>query len=222
MIYLVYSHEAQAKRGIMGLKFPIERGIVTNWDNMEAIWHHTFVEELCAAPEEHPVLLTESPLNPKAYCERMTQIMFETFKSSALYVANQAVLDLYASGRTAGIVLGSGDGITYTVPIHEGLSLPHATLRLDLAGSDLTDYLVKILMERGYAFTTRAERDIVRDIKETLCYIALDFDDELQMSEINSHLGKSYELPDGQVITIGDERHLRFIIIGMRFNLSMF
>merc|ERR1719195_1705037 len=198
--------EAQSRRGICRLKYPIEHGIINSWDDMEKIWDHTFQNELRVDPEEHPVLLTEAPLNPKSNREKMITTMFETFNVPSFYVAVQAVLSLYSSGRTTGIVLDCGDGVSHTVPIYEGYCLPHAVKRLDLAGQDFTGQMQKILLERGYSFTTTAELEIVRDIKEKLGYVAYDYDEEIEKSENSSELEMNYELPDGNSITVGAER----------------
>ncbi|XP_019242109.1 PREDICTED: actin-85C-like, partial [Nicotiana attenuata] len=134
--------EALNRRGILTLTYAAEHGIIRNWDNIEKLWHHTFYNELGVAPEEHPILLTEAPFNPKANREKMTQIMFETFHVPAMYVAIQAVLSLYTSGRKTGIVIESGDGVSHVVPIYEGHALAHAISQLFLSGRDLTEYLI--------------------------------------------------------------------------------
>jgi actin-related protein len=194
-------------RDLLTLKYPIEHGIVTNWDDMEKVWHHLFAE-LRAAPEEHQVLLTEAPLNPRTNRERMIQLMFETFNTPATYVAIPAILSLYSSGRTCGMMLDCGDGVSHVLPIHEGYTVVPATLRLDLAGRDLTDNLMTILnQKRGCSFNTTADREFVRDTKESLCYVAPDFEKELRSAASWTALDRTYkQLPNGRVISLGDER----------------
>ena len=193
--------DAETKRGILKLNYPIEHGVVNNWDDMEKIWGHIFTNELRVAPEEHNVMLTEAPMNPKENREKMAQIMFETFNVPGLYIAIQAVLSLYSAGKFTGIVADSGDGVTHFVPIFDGYSLPHAIIRLDLAGRDLTEYMMKLLTETGMRFSTTAEKEIVKAIKEKSCYVALDFQEELRYVE-----PFDYELPDGTHIIIKDQR----------------
>ena len=186
---------------------------------MEKIWHHTFFHELHTVPERQPVLLTEPPLNPKANREKTAQIMFETFNVPALYLANSAALCLYASGRTTGIVLESGWDDTHVVPIHDGHALPHATICVNVAGRDVTAELIKLIVERGYSFTTpTAERDVVPDIKKKLAYVALDFDEEMASAATSSTLEKSYSVYDSFDITIGSER---FRCTELLFNTSV-
>lgn len=199
-------NEAQTKRGILSLHYPIEHGMIVNWDDMEKIWHHAFFEELRTDPTTLPVLLSEAALNPRRNREKVFEIMFETFGVPALDIALQAALALYSSGRITGVVVDSGDGVTHTIPIYEGYVTQHQIKRLDLAGRDLTEHLVALLMERGYTIVTSAERSIVNDIKETLCYVAQDFEQEMAVASISSSIEKTYVLPDGETLTVGDER----------------
>jgi len=198
--------EAQQKRGVLKIETPIEHGFVTNWDDMEKVWHHTLYSELRVAPEEHPILMTEASLNPKLSREKMTQIMFEVFNVPCLYVNVQAVLALYSSGRTTGVVLDSGEGVSHTVPIYEGYAIPHAIQKIMLAGKDLTEYLREILKERGLNFTTPAELEIVKDIKETMTVVVSDFNEAMKDADESHACEKNYELPDGRKILIGNER----------------
>jgi actin-related protein len=134
--------EAQHYRGVLTLSYPIEHGIIRNWNDMTTLWDHTFWNELRMSPEEHPVLLTETALNPKSNREKSTEIMFETFLVPAFYVALQGVLSCYASGRTTAIAIECGDGTLSICPIYEGYAIQHAIDRIDLGGRDLTHYLM--------------------------------------------------------------------------------
>ena len=172
---------------------------------MEKIWNHSFYVELRVSPEEHPVLLTEDPLNPKVNREKITQIMFETFNVPAFYLANQGVFTLCSTGRTTGIVCKAGDSVTQAIPIYEGFAIPYAVRRIPVAGRDLTKLMGKLLTESDYNFTSSAEMEIVKDIKEKTCFVALDYDAALRKA-YDSSTKKIYELPDGEKITIGSER----------------
>ena len=174
----------------------------------ETIWRYTFAKldsQYGHLPnvEGKSVLLAEPPLLKKERREKRIQIMFETFQIKKYYTTIDAVLSLYASGRTTGMVISCGYGLSHIVPVSEGYCLPHAILTLDLAGEDITDFMRKMLREKGYS---QINREIARDIKEKLCYVASDYKAELETSKSSNDLVKNYELPDGQVITVGAER----------------
>jgi actin-related protein len=198
--------EAQQKRGVCKVAYPIAHGMIEDWDDMKKIWAHTFYNELRETPSEHPVMLTEAPLNPKTNREQMCKIMFEEYDVPSMYIQIQAVLSLYSAGRTTGIVVDSGDGVTHTVPIFEGYQIPHAIDKILLAGRDLTDWMVRILKDDNYNFETSAERETVRDMKEKLCYVAEDYEAEVAKAQSDSELEKSYTLPDGNVCKISVQR----------------
>jgi len=149
--------EAQKMRGVLNLKYPIESGIITEWDMMEKVWDYCFSNELRCDPTEHKVMLTEAPNNPKSNREKMTQLMFETFQVQGLYVAIQAVLSLYSNGRTTGMVVDSGDGVTHTIPVFEGFTIPHAVKKNFIAGRAITTHMVNLLNAESIADTSSGQ-----------------------------------------------------------------
>eukprot|EP00930_Biecheleria_cincta_P084148 TRINITY_DN73641_c0_g1_i1.p1 TRINITY_DN73641_c0_g1~~TRINITY_DN73641_c0_g1_i1.p1 ORF type:complete len:484 (-),score=87.80 TRINITY_DN73641_c0_g1_i1:789-2240(-) len=195
-----------AKQGMLQIEFPIEKGLVTNWAGMEAIWHHTFFNELRVNPEEHKILLVEAAIGPRVNRERMTSIMFETFKVPAMYLNLAAVLALYSSGRTTGLVVDSGHSVTHVVPIYEGYALPHAIRRLDVGGRDLTEFMGRLLAERGHIVTATADCEHLRNYKERCCYVALDVHAEMNCVGEQSQEQGVFELADGRTFSPGSER----------------
>ncbi|XP_010218346.1 PREDICTED: actin-related protein T3 [Tinamus guttatus] len=197
-------NEAQARRGILSIRYPVERGIITSWEDMETVWKSIYDHDLQMRTSEQPVLLTEAPLNPLANRERMTELFFERFDVPALYMSIQAVLALYASGLTTGCVVDTGDGVTHSVPVFDGYCLPHGVLRLELAGRDLTDYLARLLMDRGALLVSTAEEQLVQNMKEKLCYVCLNLEEE--MAKKPSEVEKTFHLPDGNEVKVHNER----------------
>ncbi|XP_001365268.1 actin-related protein T2 isoform X2 [Monodelphis domestica] len=195
--------EALYKGESLFLQNPIERGIITMWDDMEQLWRHLFDWELGIKSSERPVLMTEPSLNPRNNREKMAELMFESFKVPAFYLSDQAVLALYASACVTGLVVDSGDSVTCTVPVFEGYSLPHAVSKLYVAGKDITDYLLRLLLNSGRTFPCTLDKGLVDDIKEKLCYVALDPQKEL--SRRPEEVSRDYRLPDGNIIRFGDQ-----------------
>ncbi|MCO5565747.1 hypothetical protein L7F22_019421 [Adiantum nelumboides] len=198
--------EAAEFRNYLQVTQPMEHGIVKDFTDMRHVWNYTFDEKLRIDPRGRKILLTEPPMNPKRNREEMCQIMFEEYGFEGVYVAIQAVLTLYAQGLQTGVVVDSGDGVTHVVPVYEGFALPHLTKRLDVAGRDVTRYLIKLLLLRGYAFNRTADFETVRQIKEKLSFVSYDLDLDKKLAEETTTLVESYTLPDGRVIKVGSER----------------
>jgi actin len=194
--------DAFDKRGILKLSYPIEHGIVTDWNMMEKIWSHTF-DHLRVDADDRNVLLTEAPRNPKRNREKMAEIMFETFNVGGLYIAIQGILSLYASGRTTGLVLDIGDGVTHTIPVYEGYGIDNAIHRFDLAGRDVTEYMQRLLEYTGHSMCSSSEKEIVRRIKEKYVYCAINIEDEAKLYK-QKNMSRTYSLPDGEAIVLND------------------
>lgn len=198
--------EAYQKKGVLKLIYPIEHGVVTDWSSMQNIWRHTF-DLLRVEPEDRNILLTEAPRNPKRNREKMAEIMFETFGAKGIYIAIQGVLSLYASGRTTGVVLDIGDGVSHTIPIYDGYSIDNAINRFDLAGRDVTEYMQRLLEQQGISMHTSSEKEIVRKMKEKLCYCATDLEAEAILYK-SKNMTRKYVLPDGNTILVGDTMYM--------------
>ena len=174
-----YGEDVLEQHGGININYPMEDGIIKDWADMQALWERAY-EDIEEEPSDRPVLLTEAPFNPKKNREKMVEIMFEAMEVPALQIKMQALCSLYASGRTTGLVLDSGDGVTHTVPIFNGFVEKQGVLRSNIAGREVTKVLQRMLFQKGYNFSTHREMQYVQSIKEDLCYVAEDFDDELE------------------------------------------
>lgn len=190
-------NSALFKKDALILNHPIKRGIITSWDDMEKLWRYIYQHELKVNPSDRPVLLSEPPLNPLRNRERTTELMFEQFHVPALYLSVQATLTLYASARTVGLVLDSGYGVTHCVPIYDGSCLPHGVSRLNIAGQDISEYFTNLLLQNSHCLGKRPKRAVVKYIKETQCYVALDPSEEMKKKTEDVVI-----LPDGNTIKI--------------------
>jgi len=173
---IMVGDECTQARDMLETSYPITNGIVQNWEDMVHLYNYTFFERLKIDPSEHKIMLTEAAMNPKKNRKLLVECMFETYGFEACHCSIQAVLTLYAQGLLTGVVVDSGDGVTHIVPVYEGFALPDKIKRLDIAGRHLTEYLIKLLLLRGYTFNRTADFETVREIKEKVCYVGFDLD----------------------------------------------
>ncbi|KAK2943423.1 putative Actin [Blattamonas nauphoetae] len=200
--------EAAAVRQMLECTYPVANGIIRNWEDMYHLWDYTFYERLKIDPKECRVLLTEAAMNPVNNRKKMLEAMFEKYQFQAVHVATQAVLTLYAQGLTTGVVLDSGDGVTHIIPVYESYGLPNSVRRLDIAGRDITKYLIDLLRLKGYTFNRTADFETVNKIKEKCCYVGLDIPLENQLGTETTTLTESFKLPDGRIIKVERERYM--------------
>jgi len=224
--------EAQQKFGILNIKYPIQQGIITDWDEMLKIWHHCLFCELKIAPEEHNILLTDSPCNSRENREKMTEIMFESLNVPSLYISAQSVLAAYSVGKSTCMMIDCGEGSTNFAPIYEGLLCKQSVLSIPISGKMIFERLVKMLMENGQNLDSKMKREGCKLLKEKMCYIKNDYsnynnnygsgsgsdnynsdnnnnnnEDVKNENSDNNDVESEYTLPDGSVIKINKEKY---------------
>ena len=205
---LMLGDEANPLRSFLEISYPIREGIVDNWDDMEALWAYTFHTKMGLPKDlsKHKIIVTEAAMNPKKNRAKMAQILFEKFGFGGVKFEMQALLSLFAEGELTGLVFDAGDGVSHCIPVMEGFALYDQVKRLNVAGRHITDYLIKLLLIRGYAFNSSADFETVREIKEQLCYVSYDLKKDRKLAQETTVVDKEYRLPDNNLISVGRER----------------
>ncbi|XP_040846094.1 actin-like protein 9 [Ochotona curzoniae] len=197
-----YIGEAARAHPELALVQPLRHGIVVDWEAAEVLWRHLLEHDLRVGPQDHPLLFSDPPFSPATNREKLVEVAFESLHAPAMYVASQSVLSAYAHGRVSGLVVDTGHGVTYTVPVFQGYNLPHATERLDLAGNHLTAFLAEVLLGSGFPLGQQ-DLNTVENIKHRYCYVAADIQRELARPEHECR--QTLRLPDGRTVTLGKE-----------------
>lgn len=193
-------------RPYLDLTYPVEHGVIKNWEDEELVLDYLWNQKLKIQPNEHKILVTEAPLNPLENRKKLMEILFEKYNFDSVQVSPQALLVLYAQGLATGVVVDSGDGVTHIMPIYENYLLPHLVTRMDIAGRDITEQMVKLLTLRGYNFHKTSDFDVVREIKEKMCFISADIKMDRRISNETTTYVEPFQLDDGRIIKVSGER----------------
>jgi len=169
----------------------------SNWDDFEKLLHHGFYSELRVAPEEHPVLITESSFANPTPREKLVQILFESFNVPCLSIVPTSCLALFGNGISTGLSIHSGETGTEIVPVHDGVPLRSLAVRYPVNGMHLTGFLNILLADKGHTGLTSSWTQVLKDIKKTKCFVSLD-------PATEPAIDLTYELPDGGVINLNE------------------
>jgi len=194
--------EAANNAGVLDITYVCENGIVQSREALECVLEQAIVTELRVSPSDYNVLLTEAPLNPDKNRIMMMELCFDTIKVAGAQVQIQAVLALYASGRTTGLVFDSGDGVSHTVPVFKGYGIKHAVGSSKVAGREVSQQVLNVLSKESDVDLRNESNglEIAREIKENICRVALNYEEELAKIKEDESLGVKYVLKDGSEI----------------------
>ena len=201
----IIGSEAEKKFGILDISYPIQGGTIVNWDEMERIWANTFYGELKISPEEHNLLLSESPFITRKDREKMLEMMFETFNCASTYLVAQSVLAAYSVGKSTGISIDCGHTSLNFAPIYEGFLQRHCVQHIPIAGKDINDILINLLIKNGQVIDSKMQKQSIIKAKESFCFLRHDNEDEIEKKKEEET--KEWELPDKKKITISKERY---------------
>jgi actin len=194
-------HDAQSRMGLLNLSRPIQKGFVKDWDDLEKIWHHLFLNELKIDSTERPVLTTVYSTEQKSTKEKTAQIFFETLSVPFFYCYLNSLLSLYGSGRTTGMIIDSGEEVTSVMPILEGSSQNYAQSLNYFGGGDLNCFLQRLLKDKMGSY----DLELIRTIKEDKCYLSNDYEKEIEAFRKQGNKYSTFELPDGNRVKIEEE-----------------
>ena len=190
-----FGKDANYRRAILNIEKPIQKGVITNWNQIEKFWDFIMRSKLNADVENSFVMLTETPNNSHSNRVDMCQKMFECFNVKGVYIEKQPKLALYSIGKQRGTVVDSGEGKTQCTSIIDGNIIKESIQNVDITGEDITKYLIKYFNYDNICLTTRSEIDEAKIIKERHCYALLNEDNKKN---------RKYTMPDGTTITLKD------------------
>ena len=202
-------------RGLYKLDKPVKRGLVANTTDMKLLLNRIQNELKILNNKEMPIFLTEPPFTPKKYKKEMAELLFESYDCPSIFFGTQGVLSLYSFGKTDGVVLESGDGVTQVVPVYNGYKLDHAVEKINFAGEDVSSYLKLLLRKNGIYIHSTSEQCLYNEMKESICelkgnsIIENKYRTKVHSTELSDKKVEEikYELPDGEIIDIGNERY---------------